>query len=131
VRALDTNVLVRFVTGDDSPQAERVRALFRSAEEGRERLFVPLPATLELIWVLTSSYETPKPAIVETLKRLLDLSYLRFEHDDRIQELLADAGQSPLGLSDLMVALSAGENGCTTTLTFDRRAARSPLFSAL
>ena len=131
MRALDTNVLVRFVTGDDSPQAERVRALFRSAEEGHERLFVPLPVTLELICVLTSSYETPKPAIVETLKHLLGLSYLRFEHVARIQALLAGAEQSPTGLSDLMVALSARENGCTTTLTFDRRTARSPFFSAL
>jgi len=131
VRAVDTNILVRFVIGDDSPQAEQVRTLFRSAEEHHERLFVPLPVTLELIWVLASTYGVPRAAVTGALQHLIGLPYLRFEHEGRFRELLATAEQNPLGLSDLLVALSAREHGCTTILTFDRKAARSPLFTAL
>jgi predicted nucleic-acid-binding protein len=131
VRALDTNVLVRFVTADDSPQAARVRELFRAAEGHHELLFVSLPVILELIWVLGSSYGTPKPDITQALQDLLGLPYLRFEQDGRIRELLAAAPQSPLALGDLLVGLCGRDHGCTTTLTFDRNAARSPLFTAL
>ena len=131
MRALDTNILVRFVTADDSPQSERVRELFRAAETHNEILFVSLPVTLELIWVLGSAYDTPKASIADALQHLLGLPYLRFEQEGRIRDLLTMSPQSPLGLGDLLVALSGKDHGCTTTLTFDRKAARSPLFTAL
>jgi len=131
MRALDTNILVRFITGDDSSQTDRVHELFRTAEERHEMLFVSLPVTLELIWVLVSTYEAPKAAIAEALQHLLGLPYLRFEHEGRLKNLLATSGQNPLGLGDLLVGLSGKEHGCATTLTFDRKAARHPLFTAL
>jgi len=131
VRALDTNILVRFVTRDDSPQSDLVRELFRTAEEHNELLFVSLPAILELIWVLGSAYDIPKASIAEALQQLLGLSYLRFEQEGRIRDLLTASPQSPLGLGDLLVGLCGKDHGCTTTLTFDRKAARSPLFTAL
>lgn len=131
MRALDTNILVRFVTADDSPQSERVRELFRTAEEHHELLFVSLPVLLELIWVLGSAYDTPKAAIAEALQHLLGLPYLRFEQEARIRDLITASPQSPLGLGDLLVGLCGRDHGCTTTLTFDRKAVRSPLFTSL
>jgi len=131
VRALDTNILVRFVTGDDSPQSDRVHELFRTAEEHNELLFVSLPVILELIWVLGSAYDTPKSSIVEALQYLLGLPYLRFEQEGRIRDLLTASSQSSLGLGDLLVGLCGKDHGCTTTLTFDRKASRSSLFTAL
>ena len=131
MRALDTNILVRFVTGDDSPHSNRVRELFRTAEEHNELLFVSLPVIQELIWVLGSAYDTPKAAIAEALQHLLGLPYLRFEQEGRIRDLLTASAQSHLGLGDLLVGRCGKDHDCTTTLTFDRKAARSPLFTAL
>lgn len=131
MRALDTNILVRFITADDSLQTNRVRELFRTAEEHHELLFVSLPVTLELIWVLASTYDAPKADIAEALQHLLGLPYLRFEQEGRLRDLLSASLQSPLGLGDLLVGLCGKDHGCTTTLTFDRKAARSPLFTAL
>ena len=131
MRALDTNILVRFITADDSLQTDRVRELFRTAEEHHELLFVSLPVTLELIWVLASTYDAPKADIAEALQQLLGLPYLRFEQEARIRQLLTAATQGPVELGDLLIALSGKDHGCTTTLTFDRKALRSPLFTAL
>ena len=119
------------MTGDDTPQGEQVRELFRSSEGRNQRLFVPFAVTLELIWVLASTYAAPKAAIILALQHLFGLPYLRFEHEGRVRELSATAAHIPLDLGDLLVAFSAKENGCTTTLTFDRKAARSPLFTEL
>ncbi len=60
MKALDTNVLVRFLVQDDEIQASKVDQLFASAEQGKETLFIPLLVVLELIWVLQSAYGVQK-----------------------------------------------------------------------
>jgi predicted nucleic acid-binding protein len=56
---------------------------------------------------------------------------LRFEHESRLRALLEEAKSSTLDLADLLLGISAREHGCDTTLTFDRRASRSELFTLL
>lgn len=51
MRAVDTDVVVRFLTGDDPEQAGRVRALI---DEGG--VFVSAVVLLESDWVLRSAY---------------------------------------------------------------------------
>jgi len=131
MRALDTNVLVRFVTADNPPQLERVSALFHEASEKQEILYVSLPVFLELMWVLTSTYEVSRDALVAALDQLLSLPFLRFEQEHCIRDFLKESLLSRLDLADLLVAIRGRHAGCTTTLTFDRTAARSPLFTAL
>lgn len=41
MKAIDTNVLVRFLVNDDPAQAEQVRQLFSGAERQRATYFVP------------------------------------------------------------------------------------------
>ena len=76
MRALDTNVLVRFVTADNPTQLERVSALFHEASEKQETLYVSLPVVLELMWVLTSTYEVSRDALVAALDQLISLPFL-------------------------------------------------------
>lgn len=47
MKALDTNILVRFLVNDDPEQAERVKELFIQAESTRDRFFVPVVVLLE------------------------------------------------------------------------------------
>ena len=42
MKAIDTNVLVRFLVNDDPVQGEQVRQLFAAAERQREAFFVPI-----------------------------------------------------------------------------------------
>jgi len=43
MKAIDTNILVRFLVQDDVRQANKVIQLFTKAEQYNEPLFVPLP----------------------------------------------------------------------------------------
>jgi len=131
VKALDTNIVVRFLTADEPGQLARVEALLRSADAEREHLFVPLLVLLETIWVLTSVYEASRESILDSLERLTDLSFLRFEKEALVRAFLAAAAKTPVALADLLIGLSAREHGCETTLTFDKRIARSEHFSQL
>jgi len=63
--SVDTNVLVRALTDDDTSQTAKVRQLMHRADLRNERLYVPLTVTLELEWVLRSSYRYAKEHVLQ------------------------------------------------------------------
>ena len=68
---LDTNTLVRFVTGEPEDQAREVAELFAKAEAGKIRLCV-LPMVLaEAVFVLTGFYEHPRRKVADALSHLI------------------------------------------------------------
>ena len=50
--ALDTNVLVRWLTDDDANQSAVVASLLGATAKNDARLFVPITVMLETEWVL-------------------------------------------------------------------------------
>ncbi len=80
MNAVDTNILVRFLVGDDKKQAQLVYKLFKNAEEQNEELFVPLVVVLELIWVLEAVYSIERDEIINAIADLLTMPILNFEH---------------------------------------------------
>ena len=131
MKALDTNILVRLLTDDDPRQKDRVLAVFREAQRTGEPLFVSTPVVLELMWVLRSSRDFSREDVLEALERLLYLPMLAFESQSEVQGLIHGGRQSSKDLPDLLIALHAREAGCDATLTFDKKAARSPYFSLI
>ncbi len=131
MKALDTNILVRFVTKDDKAQADKVLSLFKEAEHRGEEFWIPLVVVLEMIWVLEAVYRIPREKILEVLRDLLDLPILKFESRSVIISFLNVALKSRIDLSDILIACSAKWAGCQKVITFDRRAARLELFELL
>ena len=131
MRALDTNILVRFLVNDDAVQGEKVRALFARAEAAGEVFFVGMPAVLELLYVLDSVYGFSRVDILQALAALLVMPVLVFDNPDLLSQLVQRSRKEKTELPDLLVALSGEAAGCETTLTFDRKAARSSLFEML
>ncbi|NTW54957.1 MAG: type II toxin-antitoxin system VapC family toxin [Chlorobaculum sp.] len=132
MKALDTNILVRFLVNDDKLQAEKVYHLFREAESQKEVFLVPSPVVLELLWVLQSAYAVSRDEILDALEHLLLLPILEFDRQPAVRAFVSDARKNTCDLSDLFIAHSATLSGSSeTVLTFDKKAARSPLFILL
>ena len=131
MKAIDTNVLVRFLVKDDHAQAEQVRQLFAAAEQQREAFHVPLLVLLETIWVLESAYQIQRRDLIETLGDLLLMPILQFEQREVVQAMLATVAASNLDLPDALIAQSALKMGCESVLTFDQKAARTDGFELL
>lgn len=131
MKALDTNVLVRYLTGDDPGQASRVRALFSEAAREGSSLFVPLVVVLETLWVLSNGYDVRREGCVEALEALLSLRFLEFEHRQAVIDMGRLGRSTTMDLDDLLIGLSARSSGCSSTMTFDKRASHSELFSKL
>ena len=131
MKALDTNILVRFLVSDEPRQAQLVYRLFKNAEKKNERFFVSLLVVLETLWVLDSVYEYTPAEIVEALKGLLALRVLDFESASVLREWLETTQTTKGDLSDLLIGHVAQNKGCSSVLTFDKKASRHPLLEEL
>ena len=131
MKAVDTNVLVRFLVGDDERQAKVVYAIFKEAERAREQFFVPMTVVLELLWVLESAYEVSRRDILEAITELMLMPILKFESQNAIRKFVRSARESRIDLSDLLIAHAAEISGCERILTFDKKASRFKLFELI
>jgi predicted nucleic acid-binding protein len=68
---VDTNVLVRFFTGDPPEMAERARALVAQADAGKIDLLIPSLIVAETVYTLESFYEMSKAEVCEKLHTFL------------------------------------------------------------
>ncbi len=128
MKGLDTNVLVRFLVGDDTEQAEKVYLVFKQTETENKQLLVPLVVVLELLWVLESVYAIPREEILDSLGDLTLMPIMKFEQLSVLQEFLQTAPSNNVDLSDLLIVCSAKGQGCEALLTFDRKAAKYGIF---
>lgn len=128
MRALDTNVLVRLLVRDDEQQAQRVRRLLLAAQGDGVSLFVADVVVLELIWVLRSSYGFSRQEQLDALELIADFPLAQLESHDVVRRLIREGRASRTDLADLFIGLVANARGCSPTLTFDRRLAKSDLF---
>ncbi len=128
MKGIDTNILIRFLIGDDELQAKKVYKIFKKTESEKNELFVPLLVMLELIWVLESVYEIPRADILESISELLLMPILKFEQQSALQQFTHAAQGNKYDLSDLLISHSAKAQGCETVITFDKKASKFILF---
>jgi predicted nucleic-acid-binding protein len=110
--ALDTNVIVRIVTGDDPEQVKMARKIFES-----ESLWVCKTVLLETEWVLRYSYQLSPEPILLAFRKLL--GYPRLQAEDR--EAVLQALRLFEGGMDFADALHLASSGDAERFaTFDR-----------
>ncbi len=131
MKALDTNVLVRFLVRDDEQQAKAVYREFKQTEADKEVLFIPVLVVLETVWILESVYEATRQEILDSIDQLLLMPILEFEVQSAILSFVSSAQESKTDLSDLLIAHSAKFAGCGCVITFDRKASDHGLFELL
>lgn len=131
MKSLDTNVLIRFLVNDDVKQGEIVRRLFLDAEKKKDVFFVTTPVILEVLFVLDSVYEFSRNEIILALESMVQMPVLQFENSDVIQKFLSYASKTNIELEDLLIGVISQEAGCDSTITFDKKAAKSSLFELL
>ena len=128
MKAIDTNILIRFLVGDDELQAKKVYSIFKKTESEKKELFVPLLVVLEMIWVLESVYDISRTELLGSISDLLLMPIFKFDQQSALQQLVHSAQGNKYDLSDLLIAHSAGVNGCETVITFDKKASKFKLF---
>jgi predicted nucleic acid-binding protein len=104
---IDTNIILRFLTGDDPTKFEACKALFEQIETGTISVFVPDVVIAEVVYMLSSpkTYNHSRQEVAELLTPLLHLS--RFEVQNRhilLRALRIYADNKELDFPDAYIA---------------------------
>ena len=122
--ALDTNVLVRYVVGDDAIQlATAKRLISRSVADG-ETLFISVTVVLELEWVLRSSFGFGKDDVMLTLSSLFAAAELSFQDERALEVALQLFREGSADFADCLHVALGAQAGEQPLWTFDKGAAR-------
>ena len=110
--AVDTNVIVRLLTGDDPREATAARSLFAAGP-----IWIAKTVLLETCWVLRSLYGFEELAIRDAFTKLLGLKNVHAEDEACVAAALALTAQG-IELADAM-HLSSRPPGATF-VSFDK-----------
>jgi predicted nucleic-acid-binding protein len=115
MRAVDTNVLVRLMTRDDTKQLALAEAFVAKGA------WVPHLAVAEATWVLASVYDRGPEAIAMAVEMLLSHEHLTVQDSETIAAAVAQFRDRPrVGFSDCLMVEVARKAGHLPLGTFDR-----------
>jgi predicted nucleic acid-binding protein len=118
VRALlDTNILVRHLTGDPPRQARRATALLR----GRHELILTDLILAEMVYVLESFYERPRSEISEMTRALLALPSIAVVDHDLVLRAVELYEAKRLDFAEAYLAALAELSDVRHVASFDRQ----------
>jgi predicted nucleic-acid-binding protein len=119
MRSIDTNVLVRLITRDDSRQAAAADAF---VEQGA---WVSLLALTETIWVLAAVYDRNAAQLATAIEMLLNHESVSIQDPDVVSAALHLFRRRPaLRFSDCLILQVARKAGHLPLGTFDRGIAK-------
>lgn len=119
--AVDTNIIVRFLTRDDIEQYKKAYLLFQ-----QEDIFIPHTVILETEWVLRYAYQFKPDAICQAFKKLLGLKNVYMHQAGLIAQAI-ELHQQGMDFADALHLLHCEDQ--QAFYTFDKKfCAKSKLF---
>ena len=117
MRAIDTNVVVRFIAQDDPDQTDRATRLIAAGD-----IFVATSVILESEWVLRRGYHFSRDSVVRTLRAFVSLPGITTEHAASLASAF-EMAQAGMDFADA-IHLCRTEN-CESFVSFDRHLAKT------
>jgi predicted nucleic acid-binding protein len=113
---LDTNVLIRHLTGDPPGQARRATAFLERAED----LLVPDLIVAEVVYVLESFYEVKRQRVAELVRAVIGFPAIVVVDEPLLLRALEVYEVDRLDFAEAYLVASAEASGVETIASFDR-----------
>lgn len=113
---VDTNVLVRHLTGDPPAQAARASSFLAQTDE----LLLADLILAEVAYVLESYYETPRAQVAQTLRAVLAFPSITMVDADLLQRAVEVYDVHRLDFADAYLVAFAERSGIGVVASFDR-----------
>ena len=115
--AIDTNLIVRYLTGDHPVQSPRARQIIDG-----QAVFVAVTVVLETEWVLRSAYGYAPPDVSRALRAFGGLPSVTVE-DAAFVAAALDLAEDGMDFADALHLVRSAH--CESLVTFDRRFVRA------
>lgn len=122
MRSIDTNILVRALTGDDKVQSPAAVAFIQQ----NGPVWISHAVLMETMWVLEAVYNQAKPQLVKALARISDNKDLALEEPAVVRAaLLLYQSKGKLDFEDCLILEIARKAGHLPLSTFDKVLAKT------
>jgi predicted nucleic acid-binding protein len=118
---LDTDVIIRFVTGDDPVKQAAATALFQLVQAGAVTLRAPDTVIADAVYVLSSPriYRLSRERIRDELSTLLSLPEFRVHNRRLLLRALDIYAATRLDFGDAMIVATAERRGGSELYSYD------------
>ncbi len=113
---LDTNVLIRHLTGDPPAQARRATAFLERADE----LLLPDLIVAEVVYVLESFYEVKRQRVAELVRAIIAFPAIVVVDEPLLLRALEIYEVERIDFAEAYLVASAEASGVETIASFDR-----------
>ena len=118
---IDTNVFVRYLTGDDADEADAVAKLLRKAANGSVRLITADIVIAELVWVLSSYYAQPISVIADLVRAILNTEGLKIDGSECLEAAVEIFEESRIDFIDAYIIGYMRLKGVAALYSYDKR----------
>jgi uncharacterized protein len=115
----DTNIFIRYLTGEPPQQAEKVSGFFDKMESGLFKLYVCDLVVSELVYVLEKVFELPKKEISEKIKALMLKKNTIIENGYVIFKSLDVYRDYNIDFTDAYIYCHSSKKGVNKVFSFD------------
>ena len=115
---VDSNVLLRFLTGNPGHLAGRARRLLRRAADGELLLRVPNVVIAEVIWVLRSGYRVEPKVVADAIRTIILAEGIVVDDEQLVMDALRTMEDANVDYTDAFIAANARASG-QPVATFD------------
>jgi predicted nucleic acid-binding protein len=118
---LDTDVIIRYVTGDDPDKQARAAKLFENVESGKIRLVMPLTVVADAVHVLASPrlYNRPRSEVASALTLWVKSRHIRVPNRRTVLRALELFGRLNLDFGDCVIIASMEQAQSDKVYSFD------------
>ena len=130
---IDTDMLIRFITGDDPVKQAAVARLIGEVERGEQTLYAPDTVIADTVFVLASPrlYRLPRQRVRDDLAYLVALPGFRVRQRGAVLRALDVYAASSLDFGDAMIVAAMERQGATELYSYDHDFDRFPAIQRL
>lgn len=115
----DTNLFIRFFTGEPAGQAQESKKFLIQVSEGKHELFICDLVIAEIIYVLQSVFNLRKTAVVEKILAIAEINNAVIEHRWIVLKALDLYEEKNIDFIDAYIASHLAKNKCCAVFSFD------------
>lgn len=119
---VDTDVIIRLLTGDDPAKQAAAKSLFEQVEQGALTMAAPVTAIADAVYVLASArlYHLPRAQVSALLSALIRLPHFRVRSRRAVLRALELYAATNLDFGDVFIAASMEQLGARVLYSYDK-----------
>ena len=118
---VDTDVIIRLLTGDDPRKQAEAAELFEAVESGKIVLQAPDMVIADAVYVLSSRrlYNVPRSEVRNLLAALIRIPNFRVQNQHAVLAALDLYASTSLDFGDALIAAAMAQQGEATLYSYD------------